>query len=167
MGADREGYSDISSRTSIVSFNLVWSPKETSATSINGTPSFKTVDIEAGNPIMLHPHFITAVLNDVYGILSRSGCSCTGPLGHRLFGIDLKGSLATNALRLATENGLNALKAGWARVNFNYFIDEEEFTFIIEAIKQVASEGWRLLPLYECDASSGQFIHRLFEPEVK
>jgi len=167
MGADREGYSDVTSRTSIVSFNIIWSPEDTTVTSSKETHSFKTIDIEAGNPIMLHPHFVTAVLNDLYGIQSRSGCSCTGPLGHRLFGIDLKGSLASTALRLATENDLNALKAGWARVNFNYFIDEEEFTFVIEAIKQVASEGWRLLPLYECDASSGQFTHRLFNPEVK
>ena len=36
----------------------------------------------------LHPKFLTALLNDLFGIQSRAGCSCAGPYGHRLLGID-------------------------------------------------------------------------------
>jgi hypothetical protein len=68
---------------------------------------------------MLHPHFITAALNDVYGIQSRSGCSCTGPLGHRLFGIKLDGDYKNEMSTAATERNVHSLKFGWARVNFN------------------------------------------------
>src|SRR5512134_3165355 len=36
----------------------------------------------------LHPKFVTVLLNDLFGIQSRAGCSCAGPYGHRLLGID-------------------------------------------------------------------------------
>ena len=32
----------------------------------------------------LHHNFVVALLNDVFGIQSRGGCSCAGPYGHRL-----------------------------------------------------------------------------------
>jgi hypothetical protein len=40
----------------------------------------------------LHHNFVVAVLNDLFGIQSRGGCSCAGPYGHRLLGIDLERS---------------------------------------------------------------------------
>ena len=36
----------------------------------------------------LHPKFVTTLLNDLFGIQSRAGCSCAGPYGHRLLDID-------------------------------------------------------------------------------
>lgn len=32
-------------------------------------------------------------------------------------------------------------KAGWCRVNFNYFISDEEAEFIIRALEQVATDA--------------------------
>ena len=40
----------------------------------------------------LHHNFVVAVLNDLFGIQSRGGCSCAGPYGHRLLGIDIERS---------------------------------------------------------------------------
>ena len=40
----------------------------------------------------LHHNFVVALLNDLFGIQSRGGCSCAGPYGHRLLGIDLERS---------------------------------------------------------------------------
>ena len=37
----------------------------------------------------LHHNFVVALLNDLFGIQSRGGCSCAGPYGHRLLGIDI------------------------------------------------------------------------------
>jgi selenocysteine lyase/cysteine desulfurase len=34
----------------------------------------------------LHHDFVVALLNDLFGIQSRGGCSCAGPYGHRLLG---------------------------------------------------------------------------------
>ncbi len=36
----------------------------------------------------LHHKFLTVLLNDLFGIQSRAGCSCAGPYGHRLLDID-------------------------------------------------------------------------------
>ena len=37
----------------------------------------------------LHHNFVVALLNDLFGIQSRGGCSCAGPYGLRLLGIDV------------------------------------------------------------------------------
>jgi len=56
------------------------------------------------------------------------------------------------------KKGFHAHKPGWCRVNFNYFIREEEFQFIIKAIEQVAEHGWKLLPLYALCLKTGQYF---------
>ena len=40
--------------------------------------------------LYLHHNFVVALLNDLFGIQARGGCSCAGPYGHRLLGIDLE-----------------------------------------------------------------------------
>jgi len=150
VGADRKAYASKAPRLSIISFNIKFE---------DATNNVSAEGFEDAGIFMLNPHYVIALLNDVYGIQARSGCSCTGPYGHRLFHVDPNGGFATAANELAA-NGSHVLKPGWARINLNYFMDEAEFTYIIEAIKQIASEGWKLLPQYRCDAVSGQFVHR-------
>jgi len=41
---------------------------------------------------ILHPKFVTKLINDLFGIQSRAGCSCAGPYGHALLGIDTQAS---------------------------------------------------------------------------
>ena len=38
---------------------------------------------------ILHPHFVTCLLNDLFGIQSRSGCICAALYGQKILGIDL------------------------------------------------------------------------------
>ena len=86
---------------------------------------------------------MVALLNDLFGIQSRGGCSCAGPYGHRLLGIDLERS---HEFEREIGRGCEGIKPGWVRVNFNYFISEAVFDFILGAVELVASDGWRLLP---------------------
>ena len=44
-------------------------------------------------------------------------------------------------------------------MNFNYFISEEVFQYILEAVDMVAREGWALLPEYKFCPMSGQWRH--------
>lgn len=37
---------------------------------------------------VLHYNFVCSLLNDLFGIFTRGGCSCAGPYGHALLGID-------------------------------------------------------------------------------
>ena len=72
----------------------------------------------------LHHNFVVAVLNDLFGIQSRGGCSCAGPYGHRLLGIDIETS---HGFEREIARGCDGIKPGWVRVNFNYFISEAVF----------------------------------------
>jgi selenocysteine lyase/cysteine desulfurase len=109
----------------------------------------------------LHHEFVVALLNDLFGIQARGGCSCAGPYGHRLLGIDLPMS---RRFEEAILDGCEGIKPGWVRVNFNYFLSDPVFEFILAAVNWVADEGWRLLPDYHFDAASGRWRHRLAMP---
>ena len=56
--------------------------------------------------------------------------------------------------------GCEGIKPGWVRVNFNYFLEEEVFRYIVEAITLVADHGHKLLPRYRFDAATGLWRHR-------
>ncbi|MGH8871304.1 MAG: aminotransferase class V-fold PLP-dependent enzyme [Acidimicrobiia bacterium] len=105
----------------------------------------------------LHHNFVVALLNDLFGIQARGGCSCAGPYGHRLLGIDLETS---SRFEEVISTGCEVIKPGWVRVNFNYFIAEEEFAYILEAVHLVADQGWRLLPLYTYEPATALWRHR-------
>ena len=105
----------------------------------------------------LHHNFVVAVLNDLFGIQSRGGCSCAGPYGHRLLGIDIEQS---HEFAREIDRGCEGIKPGWVRVNFNYFISDAVFEYVVEAVKLVAHDGWRLLPDYQFDAQRGLWRHR-------
>lgn len=104
----------------------------------------------------LHHNFVVAVLNDLFGIQSRGGCSCAGPYGHALLGIDDERS---EHLSHEINLGCEGIKPGWVRVNFNYFISEAVFDFILQAVDIVATHGWKLLPWYEFDTSTAVWHH--------
>jgi selenocysteine lyase/cysteine desulfurase len=105
----------------------------------------------------LHHNLVVALLNDVFGIQSRGGCSCAGPYGHRLLGIDLDRS---HEFERAITAGCEGIKPGWVRVSFNYFVSEAVFSYVVEAVALVAEEGWRLMPDYRFDAARGLWRHR-------
>jgi selenocysteine lyase/cysteine desulfurase len=100
----------------------------------------------------LHYGFVVALLNDLFGIQVRGGCSCAGPYGHTLLGMDMAYSRAIEA---EIQQGAMVLRPGWVRLNFNYFIAEDEFEYLLRAVELVAQYGWRLLPFYHLDANSG------------
>ena len=109
----------------------------------------------------LHYNFVVAVLNDLFGIQSRGGCSCAGPYGAMLLGMD---RTAGAALLDLTQCGYGSLKPGWTRVSFNYFISDTEYAFIVQAINLVAAHGHALLPAYRFDSGSGLWTHREGNP---
>ncbi len=109
----------------------------------------------------LHHNAVVALLNDLFGIQARGGCSCAGPYGHRLLGIDVERS---HEYERAITAGCEGIKPGWVRVNFNYFIDEEVFEYVVKAIAFVAQHGHHFLPDYSFDPDTGLWRHRV-EPD--
>jgi selenocysteine lyase/cysteine desulfurase len=109
----------------------------------------------------LHHNFVVALLNDLFGIQSRGGCGCAGPYGHRLLGIDIATS---KEFEREIVRGCEGIKPGWVRVNFNYFLSETQFQFILDAIHLIASDGWRLVPHYNFNPDTGEWRHRAHNP---
>ncbi len=105
---------------------------------------------------MLHSNFVTALLNDLFGIQSRSGCFCAGPYMHRMVPIDDDWSKRMDA---EVSRGHVGAKLAFVRIGFNYFTSETVFDYIIRAVHLLADEGWKLLPLYRFDPRSGLWHH--------
>ena len=98
-----------------------------------------------------------ALLDDLFGIQARGGCSCAGPYGHRLLGI---GPERSRALSEQVSNGYLGIKPGWVRLSFNYFVSDRVVGYLIEAVDLVATHGHRLLGEYRFDPRSGRWRHR-------
>ncbi|MBL8621301.1 MAG: aminotransferase class V-fold PLP-dependent enzyme [Myxococcales bacterium] len=111
----------------------------------------------------LHHNFVVALLNDLFGIQARGGCSCAGPYGHRLLGIDLATS---KEFEREIVRGCEGIKPGWVRVNFNYFLSETQFQFLLDAIHLIATDGWKFLPDYTFCPETGLWRHRRGRPDA-
>jgi selenocysteine lyase/cysteine desulfurase len=105
----------------------------------------------------LHPKFVTALLNDLFGIQSRAGCSCAGPYGHRLLDI---GPDVSEQYRDWVRKGFQGIKPGWCRVGFHFVMDDPEADYIIDAVSFIAAHGYRFLPLYDFDVHTGLWTCR-------
>jgi selenocysteine lyase/cysteine desulfurase len=109
----------------------------------------------------LHHNFVVALLNDLFGIQARGGCSCAGPYGHRLLAI---GPARSHAFREEIGHGCDGVKPGWTRVNFNYFISLAAADYIAAAVELIAADGYRLLPDYRFDPHTGLWRHAAGPP---
>ena len=114
------------------------------------------------NSRYLHHNFIASLLSDLFGVQARAGCSCAGPYGHRLLGIDLARS---KEFEREIVRGCEGIKPGWVRVNFNYFLSDTVFEFLLDAVDFVASEGWKLLADYRFVSETGLWHHLGGVPE--
>ncbi len=103
---------------------------------------------------ILHPKFVTKLLNDLFGIQSRAGCSCAGPYGHDLLGIDDETSLRFREVVL---RGLQGIKPGWVRLNLHYTFTDGDVEFLADTIAFVAGYGHLFLRCYDFDFATGEW----------
>ncbi|KAI8441053.1 hypothetical protein MSG28_009321, partial [Choristoneura fumiferana] len=126
----------------------------------------------------LHHNFICAVLNDVFGIQARGGLNSNLNYGSDILGIDDQLLKEYEKLlhvetqkEIARVRKLSAVKLpetpihnehlrpGFCRVSLQYFMSDSELAFVLEALKMVATEGWKILPQYVVNPETGQWKH--------
>ena len=112
------------------------------------------------NDRILHPKLVAKLLNDLFGIQSRAGCSCAGPYGHILLDIDHPTSQKYRKLVL---KGCEGIKPGWVRVNIHYTLSQEDVDYIIKAIEFIARSGHLFLEKYALDMKTAEWKHIGFE----
>jgi selenocysteine lyase/cysteine desulfurase len=106
---------------------------------------------------LLHFNFITALLNDLFGVQTRSGCICAAMWGMKILGIGFDLSLRLKDVLL---DGHDLLKMGYTRFNLAYFSTMEEIDYILDSIEFVANFGWMFLPNYKFDFKHGTCFSR-------
>nr|XP_034836610.1 uncharacterized protein LOC117992978 isoform X2 [Maniola hyperantus] len=126
----------------------------------------------------LHHNFVCAVLNDVFGIQARGGLNSNLSYGADILGIDEKLLKEYEKLldveaqkEIARVRKLSVVKSpevpihnehlrpGFCRVSLPFFMSENELAFVLEALKMVATEGWKILPQYVVNSQTGQWRH--------
>ena len=108
----------------------------------------------------LHYGFVVRLLNDLFGIQARGGCSCAGPYGHTLLDLIPEHS---EALAAEVGRGFGCLRPGWVRFNLHWLSAEEEVDYVLSAMTLIARWGSRLLPSYTLDTKTGLWQHREFQ----
>ncbi|XP_047121332.1 uncharacterized protein LOC124804985 [Schistocerca piceifrons] len=122
--------------------------------------------------VFLHHNFVCTVLNDVFGIQARGGCACAGPYAQDLLGIPEELAQEyeevlledrrldrTHLRRHEEHSSFEMLRPGFARISLPFFMADQEVAFVLEAIKMVATEGWKLLPQYILNPETGEWRH--------
>ncbi|MFW6131798.1 MAG: aminotransferase class V-fold PLP-dependent enzyme [Candidatus Aminicenantaceae bacterium] len=112
---------------------------------------------------ILHPRLVTKLLNDLFGIQSRAGCSCAGPYGHILLGID---RVTSKKLMNFIKKGYKGVKPGWVRVNIHYSFNKNDIDFLVKAIQFIAEYGSFFLKIYAFNMRTAQWKCIGFQEEV-
>jgi selenocysteine lyase/cysteine desulfurase/tRNA(Ile)-lysidine synthase TilS/MesJ len=106
---------------------------------------------------LLHHNFVSALLNDLFGIQSRPGCSCASTYGQLCLGLE---ETYTETLEKLVCSGLEVFRPGYTRVNFPYFYPQYIIDYILYGIEFVAKYGFLFLPHYAFKTESGKYYHR-------
>jgi len=138
-------------RLPIVSFAILSASTTPSAA---GTSASGSSSSGAPAPRLLHWSFVTALLNDIFGIQSRGGCLCAGPYMQELLGISPAAAQALEGRLLGKEE---LLRPGVVRVSFPYVLSHATFRYILDAVAWVATHGEALLWLYSPLHESGEW----------
>lgn len=122
--------------------------------------------------LYLHYSFVTALLNDLFGIQARGGCMCAGPYAQDLLGLSAEyvekyQQVLTEDVRLDRRHlrrfkeysKYEVLRPGFVRVTIPYFFNEKQVDFIINAVLFLAESAWQLLPQYTFDPDTGEWRH--------
>ncbi len=104
----------------------------------------------------LHHDLVSALLDHLFGIQNRAGCSCAGPYGHRLLEIDERTSERFRAL---LHRGVGGVKPGWVRLTIPYYANEDDVEYLLSAIEFVADHGREFVPLYRLGWEDGVWRH--------
>jgi hypothetical protein len=104
----------------------------------------------------LHHDLVSTLLDHLFGIQNRAGCSCAGPYGHRLLGID---RTTSERYRSLIRRRIGGVRPGWVRLTIPYYATEDDLEFLMRAVEFVATHGESFVPLYRLGWNDGVWRH--------
>jgi selenocysteine lyase/cysteine desulfurase len=108
------------------------------------------------NVVDLHHDLVAGLLDHLFGIQNRAGCSCAGPYGHRLLGVD---HARSQRFRRQIARGNQGIKPGWVRLTLPLYASDEDIDFILSAVEFVADHGEAFVPAYRLGWRDGVWRH--------
>ena len=126
-----------------------------------------------GSGLYLHHNYVVALLNDLFGLQTRGGCACAGPVMQSLLGLSRELVRSYEAVlvedsrldrvglrRQGEHSQWEVVRPGATRLNLPWVSTEQELDFILSALEMVVEEGWKLLPQYRFNNETGEWRHR-------
>ena len=104
-----------------------------------------------------HYNLIVKILSDRFGIQTRGGCSCAGPYGHWLLGID---KARSEELSHSLGAGDLSCKPGWVRLSLHPTMSDEEIGYILDAIEITIERYPEWKEDYGYDSAANEFVFR-------
>lgn len=112
----------------------------------------------------IHHNLLTRLLNDLYGIQVRGGCSCAGTYGHFLLNVDYDQS---HSITDHIDHGDFSLKPGWVRLSIHPTMTNNELRTIIGALKEISKKIDEYRDLYIYNKSANEFNHMDFNKDFQ
>ena len=104
----------------------------------------------------LHYNLGVRLLNDRYGIQVRGGCSCAGTYGHYLLHVSQE--LSTRITNQISQGDLSE-KPGWIRLSIHPILTDEEISYILDAIEEMAAHFQEWGKAYRYDPKTNEYHH--------
>jgi selenocysteine lyase/cysteine desulfurase len=104
----------------------------------------------------IHYNLIVKLLNDLYGIQVRGGCSCAGTYGHYLLHVD-----PTRSKRITDKinHGDLSEKPGWVRLSIHPTMTNEELNYILNAIDDIIKNIGEWSKDYYYSSKTNEYYH--------
>ncbi len=105
----------------------------------------------------IHYNLMVKLLNDLYGIQVRGGCSCAGTYGHYLLHVD-----PTRSKRISERINQGDLseKPGWVRLSLHPTMTDNELIYILDAIEDIIRNIQKYSAEYEYSSKTNEFYHK-------
>jgi selenocysteine lyase/cysteine desulfurase len=110
----------------------------------------------------IHHNLVTRLLNDLYGIQVRGGCSCAGTYGHFLLNVDYD---LSHEITSHIDHGDLSLKPGWVRLSVHPTMTNDELNTVIQALHDISENIDQYLEAYSLNHSTNEFEHKSFQAD--
>ncbi len=104
----------------------------------------------------VHYNLIVKLLDDLFGIQVRGGCSCAGTYGHYLLHID---PTRSHKIFDKINHGDLTDKPGWVRLSLHPTMTDEELNLVLEAIIEIIENAESLSKNYSYSVKTNEFHH--------
>lgn len=94
-------------------------------------------------------------MNDVFGIQASAQSTIVEAMS-----ISKKMAVDFDRLLSDDRSDLESLHPGYTQITLPFYMADSEVGFILEALKMVATEAWKLLPQYDVDNKTGEWKHQ-------